>query len=401
MTIKAPLLEPLLRIDTSPTPALAEPADDAYLAEGDCPRDAPGVKECVRVAQTREVVVMAIRSAGIRRRWLVWFGAVALAAVGATLPALGTPAAPAIAGSAADRWCLEVLATPDRFADAVATDVNGRGLVVGTVYNSARGTSRAAFWRHGRFHLLPTGGAESTSAAAVNDKGVVVGSGDDDALLWRDGQVKTLPSLGSFTRAYDVNNHGLVGGTSNFLPVLWRGGRIIELSGPEAASFPSVYGVSNTGFKVGADEVFPVAWRYGKPLLLDEIDGFEFGYAWKVNDDGVVVGSSDDGSTWAVPVVWRNWQASVLWFPRLRAEAAWADDVNEHGLIVGGMDMISVADRAVAWVGDSLIRLPGQNATAHAVNDTGLIAGHVHYGFIDGHTVSDAAVWRPAPSTGC
>jgi uncharacterized membrane protein len=344
---------------------------------------------------------MALPAKRIGQRGSAWLGVVVLGAIAATVPSASTEAASARSGTAADRWCLGVLATPDRFTDAVATDVNGRGLVVGTVYNSARGTSRAAVWRHGGFHLLPTGGAESTSAAAVNDKGVVVGSGDDEALLWRDGRVKTLPSLGSFTRAYDVNNHGLVGGTSNSLPVLWRGGRIIELSGPEAAAFPSVYGVSNTGFRVGADEVFPVAWRYGKPLLLDEIDGFEFGYARQVNDEGVVVGSSDDGSTWSVPVVWRNWQASVLWFPRLRAEAAWADDVNEHGVIVGGMDMIDVADRAVAWVGDSLIRLPGQNATAHAVNDTGLIAGQVHFGFTDGHTVSDAATWRPAPATSC
>ncbi len=318
----------------------------------------------------------------------------------AVLPVASAHSAPAAHG--ADRWCLAVLDHPGRFTRAVALDVNDRGLVVGYVVRGD-GSDQAAVWWRGRFRTLPDAGATDSVATAVNDRGVVVGTADSSrALLWRRGHVTTLPGFdGNDARANDINNRGVVVGrsqdsSSNDIPVYWRHGQVRQLPTPDGAGGTEVSGVSDSGYMVGADEVFAYGWHRGDLIDLNFLENFEFGLASKVNNKGVAVGQADDGSTYAVPVVWRKGQPTVLRFPRNVAEAAWASDINNRGVIVGSLDMSEVSDRAVAWVKGRLHRLPDgpgdQDAYATAVSDPGLIIGRVG---------DSAALWRPAAPAGC
>ena len=172
--------------------------------------------------------------------------------------------------------------------------------------------------------------------------------------------------------------------------------RSAQLPTPDDAGGTEVSGVSDSGYMVGADEVFAYGWHRGELIDLNFLEDFEFGLASKVNNKGVAVGQADDGSTYAVPVVWRKGQPTVLGFPRNVAEAAWASDINNRGVIVGSLDVSDDSDRAVAWVKGRLHRLPDgpgdQDAYATAVSDPGLIIGRVG---------DSAALWRPAPPVGC
>jgi hypothetical protein len=175
--------------------------------------------------------------------------------------------------------------------------------------------------------LLPgLDGHESSAIYAMNDAGWAVGeSGEIEpengslvektAVLWRDGDAVDL-GIGGGVRpdgvvqswAIDVNRQGLV-----------------------AAA------------RAGFDEDFAIVawsswlWRDGVKARLEGVGLRKHAFVADLNDRGVAVGSLGrlpwlDSSI--RPVVWRDGMATLLPLPP-GSKSAWAQFINNHGLVVG------------------------------------------------------------------
>jgi len=103
-------------------------------------------------------------------------------------------------------------------------------------------------------------GAPDSTAMGVNDRGDVVGQSGSHAVLWRNGSIVDLGTLGgSYSAAVDINERGAV--------------------------------VDYSQMAEGAgDHAF--IWRTGRLIDLSPLPGFSNSYATSVNDRGDVVGYS-------------------------------------------------------------------------------------------------------------
>lgn len=189
--------------------------------------------------------------------------------------------------------------------DGFATAANNHGLVVGWAENTVHDRScrapqvlqfRAALWNlhRGTIRQLPPLRGDSTSAAdAINSHGEAVGiSGSCDvavgafsarhAVVWRDGKVSKLPSLGvpAWNTAMEVNDAGVVVG---FVNARTPGGSPAVLNPRAALWTPS--GVLHN---------------------LRTLPGYANSLADGVNDHGQVVGDSCPASGLCHAFVWQN-----------------------------------------------------------------------------------------------
>jgi probable HAF family extracellular repeat protein len=83
---------------------------------------------------------------------------------------------------------------------------------------------------------------------ALNDRGQAVGASlsanGERAVLWQEGKIVELPTLGGDSRALDINNHGQIVGWSKAAggeahPVLWENDEIQDLGLFKAGKMPS------------------------------------------------------------------------------------------------------------------------------------------------------------------
>ena len=141
------------------------------------------------------------------------------------------------------------LGTPRGQAISSASAINDEGTVVGSSLNAEFLEGRAFVWRpdkphgtSGRLARLPQPpGVTGSSAAAINDHGLIVGtmdtaSGQTHAFVFKTAMrdLGTLPG-GTASFAYGINSHGAIVGYSvtargGFRAVMWRDGRIVDLT---------------------------------------------------------------------------------------------------------------------------------------------------------------------------
>ncbi|MGW6130975.1 DUF3466 family protein [Cellulomonas sp. NPDC055163] len=260
-----------------------------------------------------------------------------------------------------------------------AQGVSSRGVVAGTS-QTADGLNQAFVRdpRTGALTQIPASAFWQTEAAAINDRGQVVGTGTlpgeggTRAFVWdtRNGTVEDLGTLGgSYSRGTAINNRGVVVGAST--------------SGP---------GVEQVAF------VFDPCEHAMVPVPTFGLDDSA---AYGINDRGVVVG--DARTTEGVTHGFR-------WDPRTGASTdlgvlpgtvvSFARDVNNRGDVVGwAADVEDGSSQAFVWSArtGTLAPVPGLtggSSEALAINARGTVAGNVAR---DGE--HQAFVWHPGAET--
>ncbi|HSM05087.1 MAG TPA: hypothetical protein VK858_10685 [Longimicrobiales bacterium] len=239
---------------------------------------------------------------------------------------------------------------------------------------------------------LPLADLSRGRAEAVNIHGDAVGwvrgDGPWRAAMWTGGALVLLDGLSEAgnSRATDLNDAGVVVGWAEDAQGRQRAVRWIDgipedlgtLGGEEAAAL----GINRSGQIVGVSEtegeLQAFVWDEGTFTALPPGPAAAFAYAEDINDHGVVVGWSGGGGVVTQDAtVWIDGVPARL--PPLAYEtAAWA--INQRGEIVGGSNPDYQFDgRGVRWVDGAVEDLPTppdvEGSSASDINDRGQIVG--------------------------
>ena len=288
-------------------------------------------------------------------------------------------------------------------ASSRATGINEAGQIVSyTEHRTWRGVEqRAVLWDKGAMTLLGTG--NSSMAHDINNKGQVVGTSGQQAVLWSSGQEVLLAAPAGYSSAQAINDAGQIVGAvyGQFgLALRWGGGAYGSYD-----TLPSLAGglslandINEAGHIVGASESadgfhHAVIWKDGVVADLDPDSNFS--EAFGINDQGQVVGTQEFG--WYA-VLWSGGSEQVLH----HNYGTWGYAVNNNGTIVGGDYDGDAQHRALTWNDDgamtelnSLVE-PSQTFLARAldVNDRGWVVG---YALNSQTNLSQAFVLIPVP----
>jgi probable HAF family extracellular repeat protein len=247
----------------------------------------------------------------------------------------------------------------DDWSDASA--INNVGQVIGRSGNSTTGVVRTFVWDvEGGMRWLGTLAGHGDQAAAINDRGVVVGMSNlvagapypFTAFIARPkGQLLNLGTLlGSpaYSGASDINDIGQVIGDSEFGPFLWS----------------SEGGVSFLPFSLGT-------------------------YATGINRSGVIVGSYYNATRGKRQGFrWSSLQGFIDLGPA-NGDYGAAAQIGNNGTVVG-LWIIGGKTRAFAGKGDDIFEIGGDGSNALAVNNCGVASGYA-----SGGNGSYAAMWIP------
>lgn len=322
---------------------------------------------------------------------------------------------------ASPRWTVRDLGSGSQ--SGAAWDVDDRGVVVGDA-TSPDGASRAVMWVNGRLRVLRPQGDH---AAALDGSGRIVGSLGNSAVLWRDGRLIRLGTLGGafadlgsyFYTAVGIDRRGRIfgmvkpeysngksrafvwedgkiagigGGQSwlgavgaaavvgtlerdgRVLPFVWKDGRRTDLPLPRGANGGSAAGVNARG-EVAGSATFgvlatprAVVWRRGKPVVLPLPPGASQSRADAISDSGDVAGEYTRGARFA-PVLWRAGRTTTL---ASRPDCSW------RALAIGSDTVVLLqatcfrvgggqeTDLAYVWQNGALVRLPGLGGGTYA-----------------------------------
>lgn len=266
--------------------------------------------------------------------------------------------------------------------------------------------------------LVPLPGGRTSYANAINPKGDVVGaaqatSGNMLAVLWRDGKVTDLGTLGGpNSRAADISPKGeIVGAADSGAGVprafVWRNGALSALAELQGGGHSEATSISGKGSVVGrvapaAGPEYAVLWRDGRGAPVALTPPGVFSHATCINDDQaerMLVSASTNKKELQV-WLWdngRSYDLGVLpGFGNMSAtkisSAGHVVGTAEHG---GAQRGIGGHSRAFLWDKDRLVdlgTLPGFTASrALSVNSEGQVVGACDV--IEHHPRTHAFLW--------
>lgn len=289
--------------------------------------------------------------------------------------------------------------------------VNDSGTVTGYGFN---GSNNVGFsWQNGQlttYGLLP--GAWSSGGYDINAAGVTVGNSGDQAIVWRNGQMQTLPSLGSATSATTyasasaINDSGLIAGVSGGHAVIWRDGKVIALPslGNESSSTSSGINANGTVVGVSYTETYdprPLMWQNGAVQQLTS-GPYNYGGATDINNGETVVGYVAKGGNIEQAASWDHGTLTLLdELPDTNSARAFG--INDAGLIVGDASYGGFS-KATLWEGSHALSLQDQLTDGNNwqlwqaldINNAGQIIG---WGSYKGQGVSFLLTPVPESST--
>ncbi len=330
---------------------------------------------------------------------------------------LCVPASPALAGD----WTVAEITGPAGTVDILPMAVNADGVVVGTARFSGRSDRTAFVWKDGTMSELALGGATSSNAYDVNDRGTIVGytydGRDTTGAIWNATTGALTPMAfnisGTYgSAAYAINEAGTISGNAgditnyefngprqadNRYPALSNGGGWSRIPMPDIFTRDFVQIRGGYGTQINEDGMVLVAnspnaagltrISYGGGLAtdptLDIIPGTQ-----GLNDLGQIAGRGP-GST-SGPFTARVWSAATGYVEIGAAQAlSRANAINNLGWVVG---RVGTQDYQAEWrqLGNAwLWRLDGGTpeplavlgptgwsyANPMDVNDDGVIVG--------------------------
>ena len=271
--------------------------------------------------------------------------------------------------------------------------INDRGEAVGMAETSVpdpngedmcgfhtKKTCRGFLWRNGHIMALPTLGGNNGQAAAINNRGQIVGISETTVpdpgcpagkqpgttvlpVMWERGEVRPLPTLPGEPDGFaqGLNNQGqAVGATGTCTTfaihaVMWEDGKAFQL---KDFGIPGgdAYAINEHGQIVGyvsnpdGTTVFPTVWldgADGAPTNLGILPGDGAAFATGINNRGQVVGSTLNSIGWAHGFLWQDGVLTNL--NALNPEVSnlyivAGSNINERGQISGMAQVMSGPD---------------------------------------------------------
>jgi probable HAF family extracellular repeat protein len=316
------------------------------------------------------------------------------------------------------------------WADTPALDPNSPNC-----FNEECFITHAFRWQKGvltDLGVLP--GGDSSNAEGLNEQGWIVGisqTGEIDpllnipasnAVLWKDGQIINLGTLGGYESfagvvncrgqilGFSTTNESAVPDPLSFLsapihPFLWENGVMRDLGtlgGTDSGAaflneLGQVAGFSYTSLTpndtTGVPTVDPFLWENGKLIDLGSLGG-TLGFPNGLNNLGQVVGQSNlAGDAIFHPFLWENGKIRDL--GTLGGDTGYAVMINEAGEIVGTADVSgNQIHHGVDWTNGAITdigTLPGDPCSRGlAINSSGLVVGDSS----DCNTPLHAVLWE-------
>jgi len=277
------------------------------------------------------------------------------------------------------------------------TGINESGQVVGEIgAKSGPYDTDAVLWQNGNVTNLGALGGKDSAAAAINDRGQVVGRADTPrnfwedmqywhAFLWQKGRMRDLGTLGGReSHAQAINERGQVVGRSDTarladgfvrsLGFIWERGKMRDLGLRFRSTYPAV--INDRGQVVGSVDGHAAVWESGQIRTLRPLGaGFT---ALDINEAGAVAGFCSFGPHHlAHPCLWHKdtvRDLGIAFGDRGKAVA-----LNDRGQVVGfTRGGRGSATHAFVWEDGKMTdlgTLSGRSSEALAINRSGMIVG--------------------------
>lgn len=265
-------------------------------------------------------------------------------------------------------------------------------LAAGAADHTADSTASASALEYELVELGTLGGG-SAAAAAINERGQVVGVSSlagpaQHAFVWENGQMRDLGTLGGrHSFAWDINERGdIVGGAQDDQgrthAVLWSAaGQVQDLGALEGGEASFAIAINERGQAAGFSqtvdgETHAVLWDAGKAIDLGTLGG-SFSYAIDVNERGEVLAMSTT-PTGHRAFVWRDGQRTEIG----PDGASWSSafDLNDKGQVVGSAPLADGSRlMGYRWSPDgpaATFSLGGDIVIVSAINEAGDAAGY-------------------------
>lgn len=241
-------------------------------------------------------------------------------------------------------------------------------------------TCRPFLWRNGHIMALPTLGGNNGEAAAINNRGQIVGISETTVadpgcpagkqpgttvlpVMWEKGEIRALPTLPGEPDGFaqGLNNQGqAVGATGTCTSfaihaVLWENGQAFQLPDFGLAG-GDAYAINDHGQIVGyvsspdGTTIFPTVWLDGAhsaPTNMGILPGDGAAFATGINNRAQVVGSTFNSVGWSHGFLWQNGVLTDL--NTLNPDASHlyivaASNINERGQISGMAKVLTGPD---------------------------------------------------------